>query len=115
VGGNLNKNSRSKMMQIRFDQEMGTYLYFPPNEIKVALGVLKAIYKVCGAEFLLVAITDIEIYLKPPKLPFTLSTRICEKCFCEVDIKSDNAVHYTGDQDKWLHRTCPTLKENRPV
>jgi hypothetical protein len=115
VPGNLNSKERRLKVQIRLIKGTGVILVFPQSELRVALGILKAVHKVTNADFILEAINDIENELKPPQLPFTLSTRICEKCFCEVDIKTDNAIHYTGDQDKWIHRTCPVLKDNRPV
>lgn len=102
-------------MRIHYEKGVLIALTFPPNEWKVAVAVLKAIYKVQPFDWIRQAFTEIEGDNTPKQIPFTLSTRICEKCFCEIDIKTDNAVHYTGDQDKWVHRTCPTLKDGRPI
>jgi hypothetical protein len=97
-------------MQIRYDREVGLGIVFPKKELKFALGVLRGIYQVAQEDFIQKAITDIENDLKPKAIPFVNHYRICEKCFCEIDIRTSNAIHYTGDQDRWVHRECKELK-----
>ena len=121
VGGSWNNKERRPRMQIRYDKKLGTFLYFPLSELRVALGVLKAIHKVCGADFILTAIRDMEEDLKPKALTFINYHHICELCVTEVDDRSPNAFLMTTrdlkgkENSRWTHYCCPTLKEKRPV
>lgn len=103
-------------MQIRYDQKVGTFLLFPPNEVRVALGVLKAIHKVCGGDFILTAINDMEDDLKPKLLPMINHWHCCSVCFRDCDERDDNVMCLTRDGDTtWRHRECKPLNPNRPV
>lgn len=115
VGTKSSNKERRQKVKIKVNQNNSILFLFDPNEIPVAVAILKGIYRSTGFEWVQRAILDIERFTSPKQIPFTLSTRICEKCFCEVDIKTNNAIHYTGEQDKWQHRNCPLLKDNRPV
>lgn len=101
-------------MQIDYRQGKGLALYFPPNELKVALGILKAIYSVSKLEFVAEAIKDLEDDLLPRKIPFINHFHLCEKCFMMVDDREENVVHLNGTVNRWKHRVCKDLKTNRP-
>ena len=103
-------------MEIRRLESGATILAFPPSELRVALGILKAIYTCSKLEFVAEAIKDLEDDLLPRKLPFVNHNHLCEECFMEInDMVGDNFVHYTkGNKSWWKHRFCPTLKPNRP-
>lgn len=100
-------------MQINYQQGKGIGLLFPVNELKVALGILKAIYTISKLSFVKEAIDDLEDDLLPRKLPFVNHFHFCEECFMEInDMVGDNFVHYTkGNKSWWKHRFCPPLKE----
>jgi hypothetical protein len=103
-------------MKIQYRQGKGIALYFPVSELKVALGILKAIYTIAKLPFVKEAIDDLEDDLLPRKLPFVNHHHFCESCFTEIDDRvGDNFVHYTSDKaDKWKHKICPSLKQGRP-
>ncbi len=103
-------------MQIRIDPNLGTFLYFPLSELRVALGVLKAIHKVCGAEFILTAINDIEAQLKPKLLTMVNYFHWCSTCGRDCDERDDNVMRITTDGDiQWRHKNCRPLNPFRPV
>lgn len=101
-------------MKVQITENNIVLLAFEQNEAHVAVAVLRGIHRSTGLEWVRQAALFVEKETAPKQLTFTLHTRICEKCFCEIDIRSDNAIHYTGDQDKWVHLECKTLKPNRP-
>lgn len=103
-------------MQIRYELGVGVILLFPQSEVKVALGVIKAINKISPADFLHEAINDIEKDLKPKQLPAVNYFHLCEICHRDLDERSENVLHLvTESNDKWVHNLCPPLKANRPV
>jgi hypothetical protein len=102
-------------MKIDYRQGKGIALYFPVCELKVALGILKAIYTISKLAFVKEAIDDLEDDLLTRKIPMVIHYHSCFKCFCEVDDTKENAIHLvTPNDDKWAHRRCPDLKPNRP-
>jgi hypothetical protein len=110
VGG-----KRRRKMQIKYEKEAGVILYFPPNELKVVVGILKALHKVCGADFILTAINDIENDLKPKQLPMINYFHLCKNCGRDIDERHENTMCITRDGDAmWQCRVCKPLKENRP-
>lgn len=107
-------------MQIRYEKDAGVILVFPQSELKVALGILKAVHKVCGADFILSAINQIEEDLKPKELPMINYHSICHHCFRDLDTRDPNSYLMTtrnlkGVEDRrWIHYKCDPLKEKRP-
>ena len=102
-------------MKILYDKEQGIALSFPPKEFKFALLILKAIYKAAPLDFVKTCIDDMEKDMAPKLLPMINYFHTCHKCFCEIDERSDNALHLTTEKDdKWIHKQCPTLKKDRP-
>ena len=103
-------------MKINYLQHKMLALYFPVSELKFALAILKSIYAVAKLPFVKEAIDDITDDLLPRKIPFVSRYHVCENCTREIDEKvGDNFIHYQSETtDKWFHRTCPPLKENRP-
>ena len=108
-------------MKIHYNQTVGVALVFTPTEIRIALLILKAIYRGNPADFIGQAISDIEADLQPKQLPIVNHQHICEHCFMMLDKRDPNAFHMTtrsisGEEDKkWVHYKCPELKPNRPV
>jgi len=104
-------------MQIEYDKNMGLRLYFPKIELKVALGILKAIYALQKLSFVKEAIDDLEIDLRP-RLTMVSHYHFCLECMREIDDRDggDNYYHYeNGVNNGWKHRECPPFKESRPV
>lgn len=97
----------------RQETDGATLLFFPKEELKVALSVLKAIYSVSRLTFVREAIEDIERELRP-RLTLVSHYHYCHNCACEIDDRvGDNFIHYTSDtDDKWFHRYCKPLKED---
>lgn len=100
-------------MRINLDQTRGLLIHFPPNELRVALSVLMALYTVSKASFIREAIEEIKMMLRP-RLTLVSHNHLCESCFRMVDDQGDNAIHMTGIVDKWKHRNCLPLKQDRP-
>ena len=100
-------------MQIHFGKGKGIALFFPKDELRQALQVLKAIYLACPMTFIAEAIEDIEVELRP-RLTLVSHNHLCEVCFRMVDDLGENAIHLIGETDKWKHRECKPLKDNRP-
>lgn len=102
-------------MKINIDQTRGLLIHFPPNELRVALSVLRALYTVSKASFIQEAIEEVEMMLRP-RLTLVSHYHFCSRCKCEInDQVGDNFLHIiTSTDDKWVHRTCPLLKEVRP-
>lgn len=103
-------------MQIRFDEQAGLLIHFPPNELKFGLAVLKGIYKVVSADFIQNAINDLEQHLKPKALPMINYFHTCVYCTRSIDERDDNTMCISkGGDTKWQCRTCKPLKQHRPV
>ena len=108
-------------MQIRYHKEAGVLLVFPLSELKVALGILRAIHKIQPQDFLKEAISDIEADMQPKQLPMVNHQHICENCFMMLDDRNPNAFHMTTrnldgkETSRWIHYVCDELKLNRPV
>lgn len=103
-------------MQIRYQTGVGTVLVFPQSEIRVVLGILKAVNKVEPQDFLREAIKDIEHDLTPKLVKPVNYWHMCEKCNRDIDERDENSLHLVTESDeKWVHHNCPTLKKNRPV
>jgi hypothetical protein len=102
-------------MKINIDQTRGLLIHFPPPELRVALSVLKALYTVSKASFIKSAIEEVEMMLRP-RLTLVSHYHYCHNCQMEIDDRvGDNFIHYTSEtDDKWFHRYCTPLKENRP-
>lgn len=92
-----------------------TILFFPKIEIRIALLVLKALYKGCQMSFIREAIEDMEAEIQP-KLTLVSHFHFCKSCTMEIDDRvGDNFIKITNDGDTlWVHRNCPPLKEGRP-
>ena len=102
-------------MKIQYRQGKGIALYFPVSELKVALGILKAIYTISKLEFVHEAIKDLEDDLLPRKLPMINYFHLCCSCYRELDERDPDSLHIvTETDDVYKHRNCPPLKENRP-
>lgn len=102
-------------MKINFDPMRGLLIHFPPNELRVALQVLKALYTVSKASFIKSAIEEVEMMLRP-RLTLVSHYHYCHSCKMEIDDRvGDNFLHLiTDNDDKWVHRVCRILKPNRP-
>jgi len=98
-------------MQIRYDQKHGVILFFPMNEIKVVVALLKGLYNYYKFAFIREAVEDMEADQRP-RLTLTNYFHFCSKCVREIDEKKgDNFVHYiNGDKDEWIHRQCPPFE-----
>jgi CRISPR/Cas system-associated protein Cas10 (large subunit of type III CRISPR-Cas system) len=103
-------------MQIRYQTGVGTVLVFPQSEIRLVLGILKAVNKVEPQDFLKEAIKDIEHDLTPKLVKPVNYWHLCEVCHRDLDERDENVLHITKDmEDRWIHRDgCPPLKKNRP-
>ena len=98
-------------MKIDYRQGKGIALYFPVIELKVALGILKAIYTISKLPFVKEAIDDLEDDLLPRKIPMVSHFHYCSKCLREIDdLVGDNFIHIIHGDDKWIHRKCPPTK-----
>lgn len=95
-------------MKVHVNDDSTVHLEFHSTEIRFALGVLKALYTHTRLDFIGKAIDDIEKRLthKMPQLTHILTHRICETCFCEIDLKRDQ--HIVRD-DVYRHTQCPAL------
>lgn len=113
--------TKEKRMQIRYLKEAGVLLVFPHSEMKVALSILKALYKMSPEHFIGQAISDIEADLQPKQLPIVNHQHICEHCFMMLDDRDSNSFNMTTraidgkETSKWVHYKCPELKSKRPV
>lgn len=102
-------------MQIKFDEQAGLLIHFPPNELKFGLAVLKGIYNVVKADFIKNAIDDMEQHLKPKELPMINYHHVCQSCFRDIDERDDNTMRIQKDDDvKYKCRVCKPLKKDRP-
>lgn len=102
-------------MEVHRLESGATIIAFPPQENRVALSVLKALYQVTRLTFIREAIEDLDRELTP-KLRLVSHFHYCNKCQCEIDDRvGDNFIHIqTPKDDVWVHRNCIPLKENRP-
>jgi len=104
-------------MQIEYSKGVGIRLYFPNIELKVALGILRAIYALQGLPFVKAAIDDLERDLRP-RLTLVSHYHFCLECMREIDDRDDSGNYYfyeNGVNKGWKHRECPPFKESRPV
>lgn len=107
-------------MQIRYQKEVGVMMYFAQSEIRVALQILRAMYKLTQIDFIQEAIVGIEADMQPKRVQMVNHFHICEHCFMEIDDRDPNAYKMTtrdlkGEENsKWIHYVCKTLKDNRP-
>ena len=102
---------RGFRVKVFYNKGSNVVIYFPATELKQALGVLKALAMYFKAPFLLNVAERLENDLTPKLSMPPLTTRICENCFTEIDISSDEYVHV---DDTYMHRNCPALKQDRP-
>lgn len=103
-------------MKINYDKNVGVAIIFSMVEIKVALAVLKGLYKFFKMDFIQEAITDIEGDMFRKVLPMINYHHICTRCCMVMDERDQNVMHYkNGSIDSWHHKLCPELKPNRPV
>ena len=103
-------------MKINYDKSVGVAIIFSMVEIKVALAVLKGLYKFFKMDFIREAIEDIEADMQPKKLPMINYYHWCKECGRDLDERDDNAISITKDGDTyWKHKVCLPLKPNRPV
>jgi hypothetical protein len=93
-------------MKIIYVKGKHVTIYFPPHEMKQALGVLKALAQFFKLSFIYKVAEDVERDLLAP-----LQFHLCTNCCMEIDIRKDEYVHV---DDTYLHRTCPVLKDERP-
>lgn len=107
-------------MQIQYVKGEAVVIAFFPEEIKVALAVLKAIHKMNPMSFIAEAIADIENDLQPKKLQIINHFHLCHHCCRDLDDRDPNSylmttVNLKGEQEaKWMHYQCIPLKDNRP-
>lgn len=102
-------------MMIRYIQGEGVILVFQNSEYKVVLSILHALQRVQPLAFIADAIRDIERDYAPKRIPMRNYMHLCRRCFRMVDEREDNAFHTVmGKDDKWTHRACLPVKENRP-
>ncbi len=92
-------------------------LEFHESELLAGYNVLLALQAKTPSRDLEQLIKAMESYLfPPPKLILISNFHICEKCFCELDVRKD-AYHVRTNPSgvmSWTHQICPPLKENRP-
>ena len=101
-------------MQIRRGMNGETILYFPGNELKAVLAILRAMYTVTKLPFILECIEDMEVELRP-KITLVVHNHLCSECCMMVDDKSENSLRIERDGDiTWRHKQCQELKKNRP-
>lgn len=102
-------------MKVFYKKGEHVIILFPANELRQALGVLKALAKYFKAWFLVDVAAELEVDLeeaKRPKLPAPPTYyHICTNCFTEIDVRTDSYVYV---DDSYIHTSCPILKENRP-
>lgn len=103
-------------MQINYNKSQGVAIIFSLSELKAALSVLKAIYKVHPLDFIGRAVSDIEADLQPKQLPMVNHQHICEHCFMMLDDRDPNSFLMTTksidgkETSKWIHYSCKPLK-----
>jgi len=100
-------------MKILIADTNAVSLQFQPAEMRVAINLLKIILSQVNVAYIREAIEELESRLRP-KLTLVSHFHLCESCFRMVDDHEENAIHLTGEVDKWKHRNCPPLKPNRP-
>jgi len=102
-------------MQIQFHKTQGLLIHFPLTELELARTVLRNLYATTKAQIIMDLIKTINLYLQP-KLTLVSHFHFCHNCQMEIDDRvGDNFIHYTSDtDDKWFHRYCKPLKEDRP-
>lgn len=102
-------------MKVFYKKDTHVILLFGSTELKQALGVLKALAQHFKVKFLHDAAGDLERDLAQPRLGYVMHTKICEECGTEIDLNGENKNHQKDeDDDRWVHKTCPTLKPHRP-
>lgn len=92
-------------------------LQFNADELLIGYNVLKALYVKTPTPDLAKMIKAMEDKLFPkPKLILVSNVHICEKCFCELDVRTDSYHVRTNEHGiiSWTHQKCPPLKDNRP-
>lgn len=104
------KTLGSLKMKIFYKKDSHVIIKFGDNELKQALGVLKALAQYFRAEFIFDVAQELEDDLKPKQLTYSVYHHICEKCFCEIDTRDGNYLKVNGE---WRHESCPPLKDNR--
>ncbi len=102
-------------MRINIADNNVIIISFPPNEMNIAVQIMKAMSSLQDLKFLRDAIEECEKRMRP-RLTLVSHFHYCNKCACEIDDRvGDNFIHITTDtKDIYVHRTCPPLKENRP-
>lgn len=103
-------------MMIRHVIGEGVILVFPKSERLVVLTILRVLYKANQQDFLKEAIEGIEAEDTQKALPMVNYFHLCQRCFRDLDERDANSIHYIKDNnEKWFHRDCLPLKNNRPV
>lgn len=106
-------------MQIKYQKGLGLVIFFPTQELKFGLAVLRGIQGVLGLGFIREAIEDIEFDLKQratPKLPSINYFHLCQDCFRDLDERDENSLSLSREGDvKWKHKVCPSVKKDRPI
>ena len=101
-------------LQATGDELVGA-IGFKVSEVKFFLAILKGIYNVTKAEFILKAIGDIEQHLQPKKLPMINYFHWCVKCGRDIDERDENTMRISKNDDvKYQCRVCKPLKNHRP-
>lgn len=92
-------------------------LKFDSKELMFGYEFLKTLYTKTPTQDLAKMIKVMENNLFPkPKFMLISNIHICEKCFCELDVRND-AYHVRTDENgiiTWTHQVCPELKKDRP-
>lgn len=100
-------------MHAHFRKNEFLKLTFGADELLIGYNVLLALYAKKPSNDLAKMIKAMEDYLFPkPKLVLISNHHICEKCFCELDVRTDS-YHVRTDENgvmTWTHQVCKPLK-----
>lgn len=91
-------------------------LKFTQDELFIGYDVLSKMYVKNPTPDLARMMEAMEKHLFPkPKLILIANIHICEKCFCELDVRKDSYHVRTNEHGviTWTHQNCPQLKSDK--
>lgn len=110
------RSRKERKMDTHYRPNEFLKLTFYQRELLLGYNFLKALYAKYPSDDLATMIKAMEANLFPkPKLMVVGNHHICEKCFCELDVRTDKYNVHTDANGviAWQHQQCPELKPNR--